>query len=233
MHSESADQYHPQPSDVVPADGLHSQMPERGPAHSDRDISFWAGDVLELHRSLIQDACLNSRCIALVGLPGSGKSTIGRQLARRLGQPFVDVDQELERRLQCSIKAYFEREGEERFRDFEQDVVDELTQAHAGVLSTGGGAVLRAVNRERLHARCQVVYLHSSPEEVYRRLRHDTQRPLLQVADPLARLRELHALRDPLYRETAHFIIETGRPSIPTLVNMIVMQLELAGVAPH
>lgn len=176
---------------------------------------------------------MNSRCIALVGLPGSGKSTIGRQLARRLGQPFVDVDQELERRLQCSIKAYFEREGEESFRDFEQDVVDELTQAHAGVLSTGGGAVLRAVNRERLHARCQVVYLHSSPEEVYRRLRHDTQRPLLQVADPLARLRELHALRDPLYRETAHFIIETGRPSIPTLVNMIVMQLELAGVAPH
>ena len=93
--------------------------------------------------------------------------------------------------------------------------------------------MLRAVNRQRLHARCQVVYLHSSPEEVYRRLRHDTQRPLLQVADPLARLRELHALRDPLYRETAHFIIETGRPSIPTLVNMIVMQLELAGVAPH
>jgi shikimate kinase len=75
-----------------------------------------------------------------------------------------------------------------------------------------------------------VVYLRSSPEELYRRLRHDTQRPLLQVADPLGKLKSLHAERDPLYRETAHFSIETGRPSVPTLVNMVVMQLELAGV---
>jgi shikimate kinase len=78
-----------------------------------------------------------------------------------------------------------------------------------------------------------VVYLHSAPDDVYRRLRHDTQRPLLQVADPLARLRDLYAVRDPLYRETAHFVIETGRPSVPTLANMIVMQLELAGVVPR
>ena len=165
-------------------------------------------------------------CIALVGLPGSGKSTIGRQLARRLGQPFVDVDQELERRLQCSIKAYFEREGEESFRDFEQDVVDELTQAHAGVLSTGGGAVLRAVNRQRLHARCQVVYLHSSPEEVYRRLRHDTQRPLLQVADPMKKLNELFAVRDPLYREVADITINSLGGSISHLVRQLEQELQ-------
>jgi shikimate kinase len=75
-----------------------------------------------------------------------------------------------------------------------------------------------------------VVYLKSTPEELFRRLRHDVNRPLLQVSDPLARLRDLYAVRDPLYRETAHFVIETGRPSVATLVNMIIMQLELAGV---
>jgi shikimate kinase len=77
-----------------------------------------------------------------------------------------------------------------------------------------------------------VLYLRSTPEELFRRLRHDTQRPLLQVSDPQARLRQMYEERDPFYRETAHFIIETGRPSVPTLVNMILMQLELAGVLP-
>jgi shikimate kinase len=170
--------------------------------------------------------------VALVGLPGSGKSTVGRQLARRLQLPFIDSDPVIERRLGCSIRAYFEREGEESFRDVEEAALDELTQAPAGVLSTGGGAVLRPGNRERLHTRMQVVYLHSAPEEVFRRLRHDQNRPLLQVQDPLGRLRDLYAVRDPLYREAAHFVIETGRPSVATLVNMIVMQLELAGVLP-
>jgi shikimate kinase len=167
--------------------------------------------------------------ISLIGLPGSGKSTVGRQLARRLQLPFFDSDHVIEQQLGCSIREYFEREGEARFRDVEQAVIDELTQKPKCVLSTGGGVVLRAANRQHLHERSQVVYLNSSPEELYRRLRHDTSRPLLQVADPLDRLRELFTQRDPLYRETAHFIIETGRPSVPTLVNMIVMQLELAG----
>jgi shikimate kinase len=170
--------------------------------------------------------------VSLIGLPGSGKSTVGRQLARRLHLPFVDSDHVLEDRLGCSIRTYFEREGEERFRDMEQAVLDELTRQPAGVLSTGGGAVLRPVNRSCLKSRTQVVYLKSSPDELFRRLRHDTNRPLLQVADPLGRLRELYAVRDPLYRETAHFVIETGRPSVGTLVNMIVMQLELAGLLP-
>lgn len=168
--------------------------------------------------------------LALVGLPGSGKSTVGRQLARRLGSAFVDTDHLIEQRIGCPIRAFFEREGEDRFRDIEESVIDELTQLSGGVLATGGGAVLRPANRAHLHDRCQVVYLHSAPDDVFRRLRHDTQRPLLQVADPLARLRDLYAARDPLYRETAHFVIETGRPSVPTLANMIVMQLELAGV---
>jgi shikimate kinase len=166
--------------------------------------------------------------ISLVGLPGSGKSTVGRQLARRLKVPFVDADQALEMRLGCSIRSYFEMQGEERFRDQEAHMIDELTQAFQGVLSTGGGAVLRAANRACLKERTQVVYLKSSPDELFKRLRHDTQRPLLQVADPQARLKELFDVRDPLYRETAHFVIETGRPNVSHLVNMIQMQLELA-----
>ena len=168
--------------------------------------------------------------IACVGLPGSGKSTIGRQLARRLDIQFFDSDFVIERRLGCSIREFFELEGESSFRDLEQDVIDELTQNKGCVLATGGGVVLRQANRNRLVQRCQVVYLHSAPEEVFRRLRHDQNRPLLQVANPLARLKELYETRDPLYREAAHFVVETGRPSVSTLVSLIVTQLELAGV---
>ncbi len=173
---------------------------------------------------------MSSSTISLIGLPGSGKSTVGRQLSRRLQLPFFDSDHVIEHQIGCSIREYFEREGEAQFRDVEESVIDELTQKGRCVLSTGGGVVLRPVNRQRLHDRGHVVYLNSSPDELFRRLRHDVNRPLLQVADPLGRLRDLHALRDPLYRETSHFIIETGRPSVSTLVNMIVMQLELAGV---
>lgn len=183
--------------------------------------------------------------ILLIGLPGSGKSTLGRQLARRLGLPFIDSDAEIEKRLTCSIREYFEREGEESFRDIEQAIIVELTQRDANpanpaefdsspkcILSTGGGVVLRQGNRDNLRASGYVIYLRSNPDEIFKRLRHDRNRPLLQVDDPLQRLRDLYTARDPLYRETAHFVIDTGRPSVTTLVNMIVMQLELAGVWP-
>ena len=171
--------------------------------------------------------------VSLIGLPGSGKSTLGRQLARRMGVAVLDSDHVIEQRIGCTIRTFFEREGEERFRDLEEATIDELTAGSTpAVLSTGGGAVLRAANRAHLRERAQVVYLHCLPDDIFRRLRHDTTRPLLQVADPLARLRELYATRDPLYRETAHFVIEIGRPSVPMLLNMIMMQLELAGVLP-
>lgn len=173
-----------------------------------------------------------SLSISLVGLPGSGKTTVGRQLARRLRLPFVDSDHAIESRLGCSIREFFDREGEVKFRDIEQEVLDGLTQGVTSVISTGGGAVLRPANREHLHGRSHVVYLKSTPEELFKRLRHDVSRPLLQVADPLARMRDLFAVRDPLYRETAHFVLETGRPSVATLVNMVVMQLELSGHLP-
>lgn len=168
--------------------------------------------------------------ITLVGLPGGGKTTVGRHLARQLRRRFVDSDHEIEKRLGGSIRDFFEREGEERFRDIEQEVIAELAGAPNIVLATGGGAVLREANRRALHERSTVVYLRASPEDLVRRLRHDTQRPLLQVQDPLTRLRELEAVRDPLYREVAHFVIDTGRPSVTALVHTILMQLEMAGV---
>lgn len=165
--------------------------------------------------------------LALIGLPGSGKSTVGRQLSRRLGLPFFDSDHVIEQQLGCSIREFFDREGEDRFRDVEESVLDQLSTKQEGVLSTGGGAVLRPANRRLLRERCQVVYLNSSPDELFKRLRHDVNRPLLQVADPLNRLRDLHFLRDPLYRETAHLVIETGRPSVSTLVSTIATRIEL------
>ncbi len=164
-------------------------------------------------------------------MPGAGKSTAGRHLAHALNVPFVDADTEIERRIGSSIRAFFEREGEPAFRDLEANVIAELAQGGQQiVLATGGGSVLRPANREALREGTTVVYLRANPEELFRRLRHDTQRPLLQVSDPQRKLRELFRDRDPLYRETAHFVIETGRPSVGTLVNMILMQLELAGL---
>jgi shikimate kinase len=171
--------------------------------------------------------------LSLVGLPGCGKTTVGRQLARKLHMRFVDSDHAIEERLGCTVREFFEREGESRFRDIEEQVIDNLTQRCGTIVSTGGGAVLREVSRLRLRERSQVIYLKSTPDELYRRLRHDTMRPLLQVADPLARLRALFEERDPLYREIAHFVLETGRPQVPSLVNMLVMQLELAGLYPQ
>lgn len=132
------------------------------------------------------------------------------------------------------IRAYFEQHGEAAFRDIEESVIEELTREGGSplVLATGGGAVLRPANRARLHEHTTVIYLRSSPDELYRRLRHDTQRPLLQVADPLAKLRELYEQRHPLYDEVAHYRVDTGRPSVATLVNMIMMQLDMAGLLP-
>jgi shikimate kinase len=147
-----------------------------------------------------------------------------------LGLEFVDSDTEIERRIGAPIRDFFALHGEAAFRDIEQEVIDELASRAGSVLATGGGAVLRPSNRDALHSRTHVFYLRASPDELFRRLRHDTQRPLLQVADPLRRLRELYRERDPLYRRTAHFVVEALRPSVPALIGMVMMQLELAGL---
>ena len=168
--------------------------------------------------------------LTLVGMPGCGKSTVGRHLARQLDLRFMDSDTEVERRLGMPIRDYFEQHGENAFRDVEQDVIEALAGEPGVLLATGGGAVLRPSNRDALHSRTHVFYLRATPEELHRRLRSDSHRPLLQVEDPLRRLRELYRERDPLYRRTAHFVVEAVRPSVPALLSMVLMQLEMAGL---
>ncbi len=168
--------------------------------------------------------------ISLVGMPGCGKSTVGRHLARQLGLSFVDSDAEIERHLGTTIRDFFSEQGEEAFRDVEQEVIEALAARPGVVLATGGGAVLRPSNRDALHSLTHVFYLRAGPEDLYRRLRHDTQRPLLQVADPLQRLRDLYQDRDPLYRRTAHFVVEATRPSVAALTGMVMMHLKTAGL---
>ena len=150
----------------------------------------------------------------LVGLPGAGKSTLGRQLARRLGKTFVDADAELERRLGVTIPTIFEIEGEASFRDREEATLVDLAARTNIVLATGGGVVIRAANRERLKAGGTVVYLHAPPETLRERTRRSRHRPLLNTPDPGARLVELYTARDPLYREVAECVIESGRDEI-------------------
>lgn len=167
---------------------------------------------------------------SLVGLPGSGKSTVGKQLARSLKVDFIDIDSAIEHRIGMSIRSFFEREGEQSFRDVEEAVLADCMRGSDTVIATGGGVVLRPANRQLLRESSTVVYLRASPDALFRRLRHDVRRPLLRVADPYAALQTMFRVRDPLYRETAHYVIETGRPTVSNLVGLILMQLELAGV---
>jgi shikimate kinase len=125
----------------------------------------------------------------------------------------------------------WEVEGEEGFRQREADVIDDLSRRENIVLATGGGAILRAENRQHLKSRGLVIYLRATPHELWQRTRRDKNRPLLQTDDPRGKLEALYKTRDPLYQECAHFIVETGRPTVNNLVNMVLMQLEMAGIA--
>ncbi len=163
--------------------------------------------------------------ISLVGLPGAGKSTVGRRLAAHLGLAFADCDTLLEQRLQRPIREVFESEGEQRFRDAESELLMELAMGADTVIATGGGAVLRPANRELLRARTFCIYLNAEPGALERRLRSDRKRPLLQVADPAQRLRDLHDERTPHYREVATLEIDTRGQTPRTLVEAIVARL--------
>lgn len=141
---------------------------------------------------------------------GAGKTTLGRQLAKMLGRHFYDSDHYICERTGVSIPTIFELEGESGFRQRETAALEELSQESGIILATGGGAVTQAINREILKTRGTVIYLHASPTILLQRTQHDSNRPLLQVANPLAALEALYQIRDPLYRETAHLIIEAG-----------------------
>ena len=170
---------------------------------------------------------LNSKTnIFLVGLMGSGKTTIGRALAKRLGKRFVDADHEIEARTGASIPLIFEIEGEASFREREADVIRDLTAEEGIVLATGGGAVLNPDSRAFLKSRGTVIYLSASTASIMQRTSHDKNRPLLQTADPKARIEELSRQRNPLYQEVADIIIETGRPNVQSVVQNVLAQLE-------
>ena len=166
---------------------------------------------------------MQTRTYILVGPMGAGKSTIGRLLAKELGLPFKDSDKEIEERTGASIPLIFDVEGEAGFRDREQAVIAELSEQQGLVLATGGGAVLRAENRQAMAKGAIVIYLHASVEHQLARTARDRNRPLLQTDNPAQVLSSLLALRDPLYREIATLIIETDtRP--PRMVVQEIMR---------
>ncbi len=164
---------------------------------------------------------------------GSGKTTVGRALAKKLNKRFVDSDHEIEARTGVAISVIFDIEGEASFRQREADVIRDLCQQTDIVLATGGGAVLNQRSRQILHDSGTVVYLKASIGSILHRTRHDKKRPLLRTADPRKKLEELEQQRDPLYREVAHMIIETGQPQLQTLVQTIVDKLPKPAHAAH
>lgn len=165
--------------------------------------------------------------IYLVGLMGAGKTTVGRLLAKQYGCAFRDSDHEIEARTGVRIPVIFEIEGEAGFRRREEAVIAELTTLSNVVLATGGGAVLSPLTRANLRHSGVVIYLRGSPEHLYERTRHDRNRPLLQTDNPLAKLRELYRQRDPLYREVADVVIETGRQSVAGMTRTLMGKVDL------
>jgi shikimate kinase len=164
--------------------------------------------------------------IFLVGMMGSGKTTIGKLLARQLGKTFVDCDEEIQKRTGVTITHIFDVEGEAGFRKRESAVIHELVQLDNIVLATGGGAVLDEQNCADLARNGMVVYLKGSVHDLWQRTRHDRNRPLLQTDDPLARLKELHKQRDPLYTGVADLVVISGKQSAQHLLMRLRQELE-------
>lgn len=159
---------------------------------------------------------------------GAGKSTVGKMLAKKLDRRFLDADHVIEERCGVKIPVIFEMEGEDGFRKREAQTIKDITAEQNIILATGGGAVLLPDNRRFLSERGTVIYLHANPMELWHRTKGSESRPLLKNGDPKKILENLYAIRDPLYREIADFVVETGKPSVNQLVNTLIMQLELS-----
>lgn len=170
--------------------------------------------------------------IFLVGPMGAGKSTVGRELAERLGVDFLDSDARVEADANASIPELFAKHGEAGFRDREEAALEELTRAGALVLATGGGAVLRRANRQRLSERGVTIYLTATVATQLARTR-DSDRPLLKTGDPEERLRQLLAERDPLYRATAHHIVATDDETPASLASIILQSTDSQSLGHH
>lgn len=161
---------------------------------------------------------------------GSGKTTVGRLLAKQLGKTFIDSDEEVQKRTGVTIQHIFDVEGEDGFRQREAGIVQELLQRNNIVLATGGGAVLDAHNRVTMRENGTVVYLKSGVHDLWQRTRHDRSRPLLQTADPRAKLHELFEQRNPLYTETADIVIHTGKQNVQILLSALQRKLDIPSV---
>lgn len=167
--------------------------------------------------------------IVLIGLMGAGKTTVGRRLAQRLGLPLIDTDQEIARRSGADISTIFDLEGEEGFRRREEAAVAQAMSEGGRIVTTGGGAPTRESNR-RILSQGYVIYLDAQPWQIWQRLRTDRTRPLLsQSANPKATLERLHAERDPIYRQMAHYVLTTGRGSQAQMVQHLVEHLSTRG----
>jgi len=164
---------------------------------------------------------LGKHNIFLIGPMGSGKTAVGRQLARLLEYPFYDGDHEVEQRSGADIPLIFEREGEAGFRRREREVVEELTGYARIVLATGGGAVLHADTRRDLASRGWVVYLEASVAQQAERAGRTHHRPLLHDTDPLVRLEELMRVREPLYRQIADLTVSTNHRRVQAVADRI------------
>lgn len=163
--------------------------------------------------------------IYLVGMPGAGKTTVARQLAKKMQRRFVDADHELEASTGVGIPLIFEIEGESGFRDRETKVLAGIAQQSGLVVATGGGAVLRPENREILRRSGTVVYLHVAPALLHRRMRNDNKRPLLQVKDRQEKLNQLFLQREPIYREIADLVVDGLGGSVSSLVRDLELKL--------
>jgi len=180
----------------------------------------------ELHGNPDNGRKLQSGNIIFVGMMGSGKTTVGRTLARQMNKSFVDSDQEIQKRTGVNIPYIFDVEGETGFRTRETVVLTELVNSNNIVLATGGGVVLAEQNRSLLRKNGIVIYLKASVLDLWRRTRHDKNRPLLQTPDPYGTMMELYQLRDPLYRQVADIVIQSGKQSVHNLMLHLVGEIE-------